>query len=636
MHHGDLMYQAFVFLFAAVVSVPVANRLGMGSVLGYLVAGIVIGPYALALVGNDVKSIMHFAEFGVVMMLFLVGLELQPRVLWQMRTPILGLGGLQVLVTSLFLFLLGLLFGFQWQTALAIGLIMSLSSTAIVLQSMSEKGLMPTEAGQSAFAVLLFQDIAVIPMLAVLPLLAVAPVETATASANPFGLTGWQYGILVFSVIAALVACGHFLIRPLFRYIAQTKLREIFTATALMLVVGIAMLMEWVGLSAALGVFIAGVVLAESEYRHELEAEIQPFKGLLLGLFFITVGASINFTVLQEQPQLIASLLALLIVVKLLVLYGLAKMFKLQRSQQSTFTYALSHSGEFCFVLFSFADQNQVLTPEITSPLVVVVALSMAITPLLMIYNDKIVQPLVVDKEQESSGDGAPSVQHGNGAKVIIAGFGRFGQIVDRSLHLCGVSTTVLETDPDQVNQLRKFGHEVFYGDLSRPELLHTAGAEHAEMMVIAVSDHEKVKTIVELCQKNYPNMRLFARATGRLEASELNMMGVDVFVRETFHSALFMSERVLTAMGRPYDDVRRVLTTFHEMDEMHVREIVDFDGDEKAFISQTHKNMAELEKILEFETEDIEKMQELEAEFKSDEGGKSASPAPSVRIDSV
>ncbi len=617
MHSGDIMFQAFVFLLAAIISVPIAKRLGMGSVLGYLIAGVVIGPYMLKLVGEDVKSIMHFAEFGVVMMLFLVGLELQPKLLWKMRMPILGLGGLQVLVTSVALCLLGILLGFSWQTSLAVGLILSLSSTAIVLQSLTEKGLMPTEAGQSAFAVLLFQDIAVIPMLALLPLLAVGTAnggEALVAASHPFGLVGWQYGCLVIGVVAALVASGHFLVRPLFRIIVKTRLREIFTATALVLVIGIAMVMEWVGLSAALGVFIAGVVLAESEYRHELEAEIQPFKGLLLGLFFITVGASIDFSVLMAQPLVIGQLVALLVLVKVGVLYLLSKMFKLQPHQQSTFTYALAHSGEFCFVLFSFADQNHILPASITSPLVVVVALSMAITPLLMIFNEKLVQPMLVKNPVETAEDTPSDVQNNSQAKVLIAGFGRFGQIVDRSLNLSGVSTTVLESNPDQVKQLRKFGHKVFYGDLSRLELLHAAGAEHAEMLVIAVNDHDKVKTIVDLCRKHYPHIRLFARATGRLEAAELNMSGVDVFVRETFHSAVYMSERVLSAMGTPHEEVQRVLTTFKELDEMHVREIIEFDGDEKAYISQVHKNHAELENVLQFDFDDIDKMKKIDS----------------------
>lgn len=609
MHSGDLMYQALIFLLAAIISVPIAKRLGLGSVLGYLVAGVVIGPYMLALVAEDVKSIMHFAEFGVVMMLFLVGLELQPKVLWKMRTPILGLGGLQVLVTTLVIFLTALVIGFAWQTSLAVGMILAMSSTAIVLQSLNEKGLMATDAGQSAFAVLLFQDIAVIPMLALLPLLAIGvepSIGGVVDESYHFGLSGWQYGFVVFAVIAALVAAGHFLVRPLFRVIAQTRLREIFTATALTLVIGISMIMEWLGLSAALGAFIAGVVLAESEYRHELEAEIQPFKGLLLGVFFITVGASINFTVLNESPLLIIQLLAALVLIKVVVLYGLAKVFRMQHHQQATFTYALAHSGEFCFVLFSFSEQNRVLPPDITEPLVVVVALSMAITPLLMIFNEKVVQPVMAkrDEVQEVSPKGEVIEDHGS--KVLIAGFGRFGQIIERSLSVSGISTTVLESDPDQVNQLRKFGHKVYYGDLSRLELLHAAGAGQAELLVIALPDHDKVRTIVELCRKHYPNLRLFARASGRLEASELNQMGVDVFVRETFHSALYMSERVMSAMGMHHDDVKRILVTFKEMDELHVREMADLVDDEKAFITQSHKNKAELEKVLKFDYQDM------------------------------
>lgn len=618
MHGGDFLYQALIFLLAAIISVPIAKRLGLGSVLGYLVAGVFIGPYMMALVAQDVKSIMHFAEFGVVMMLFLVGLELQPKVLWKMRTPILGLGGLQVLVTAAVFWVLGIVMGFAWQTSLAIGMILSMSSTAIVLQSLNEKGLMGSESGQSAFAVLLFQDIAVIPMLAVLPLLAIGPELASSGTAehgHNFGLSGWQYGIMVFLVIAALVAAGHFLVRPLFRIIAQTRLREIFTATALALVIGISMIMEWLGLSAALGAFIAGVVLAESEYRHELEAEIQPFKGLLLGVFFITVGASIEFSVLMDEPLLITQLLATLIVVKIVVLYGLAKLFKMQRHQQATFTYCLAHSGEFCFVLFSFSEQNGVLDSSITSPLVVVVALSMAITPLLMIFNEKVVQPLVLQHDEEEAGEQpkAQNTANETHAKVLIAGFGRFGQIVDRSLHLSGVSTTVLETDPDQVDQLRKYGHKVFYGDMSRLELLDSAGAQHAELLIIAIADHEKVKTIVEVCRKHYPNLRLLARATGRLEASELNHMGIDGFVRETFHSALYMSERALSTLGVPHEEAMRVLTTFREMDELHVREMIDFESDEQGFISQSNKNKAELERLLRFDYNEMMKQADID-----------------------
>lgn len=593
MHEGGLLYQAFIFLLATVVSVPIAKRLGFGSVLGYLIAGVVIGPYALELVAHDVKSIMHFAEFGVVMMLFLVGLELRPSLLWNMRKPILGLGGLQMFFTCVAFYVIGIALDFPWQSSLAVGLILAMSSTAIVLQTLSEKNLMPTEAGQSAFAVLLFQDIAVIPMLALLPLLAL---DTSSSAAVSGHLEGWQQGLLVIGVVAAIIIGSWFVINPLFRVIASTKLREIFTATALCLVIGIALLMELAGLSAALGTFIAGVVLAESEYRHELEAEIQPFKGLLLGVFFISVGASIDFKLLLDQPLLIASLVLTLVVVKLLVLFVLAKSFKLQRNDQWMFTFALAQGGEFCFVLFSFATQNDILPVSITAPLMVVVALSMALTPVLMIVNDKVFQRLIGKPVEEKPE--ADKIDDGT-TEVIIAGFGRFGQVVDRSLSLNGVSTTVLDNDPGQVEQLRKFGHKVFYGDPSRLDLLHAAGAGTAKLLVIAVNDYEKCKTMVHLCKKHFPELKLYVRAADRVEAHELNRMGVDVFVRETFHSALHMSWRVMTGLGKDPVESRRVLDIFKKFDQKHIYDMHDFDGDEKAYISLSQKNKAELEKVL-------------------------------------
>lgn len=598
MHEGGLLYQAFIFLLATVVSVPIAKKLGFGSVLGYLIAGVVIGPYALELVGHDVENIMHFAEFGVVMMLFLVGLELRPSLLWSMRTPILGLGGLQMVVTSAVFCIIGVLVDLPWQSALAIGLILAMSSTAIVLQTLSEKGLMPTEAGQSAFSVLLFQDIAVIPMLALLPLLAL---DTSVAVQANGHLEGWQQALMVIGVVAGIIVGAWFVINPLFRIVASTKLREIFTATALCLVIGIALLMELVGLSAALGTFIAGVVLAESEYRHELEAEIQPFKGLLLGVFFISVGASINFNLLFDKPLLIAGLVAALVIVKLTVLIVLAKGFKLQRNDQWLFTFCLAQGGEFGFVLFSFADKNQILPPEITAPLVVVVALSMALTPLLMIFNEKVLLPMMGSPVKEKPK--ADIIDDGE-TQVIIAGFGRFGQIVDRSLSLNGISTTVMDNDPGQVEQLRKFGHKVFYGDPSRLDLLHAAGADTAKLLVVAVNDYEKAKTMVHLCKKHFPKLKLYVRVADRIQAHELNRMGIDVFVRETFHSALHMSWRVMTGLGKNEEESRKMLEIFKKFDQKHIYDMHDFEGDEKAFISLAQQNKAELEKVLRSDSE--------------------------------
>jgi monovalent cation:proton antiporter-2 (CPA2) family protein len=405
MHGEGFFFQAFVYLAAAVVSVPLAKRLGLGSVLGYLLAGAAIGPFGLQLVGEEGQDVMRFAEFGVVMMLFLVGLELEPTLLWRLRAPVLGLGGLQVATTTAVVAGVAVALGLSAREAVAVGLILSMSSTAIVLQSLAEKGLMKTGAGQSSFAVLLFQDLSVIPVLALLPHLA-RPGAAPGAGEGGHGptwvgsLPAWGQTVAVLAVVGAVVLGARFLLRPAFRAIAATRLRELFTAAALLLVIGIALLMERVGLSPALGTFLAGVVLANSEYRHELESDVEPFKGLLLGLFFIAVGASIDFRLVASQPGRIAGLVALVLAAKAAVLLTLARAFRLGTDQALTFTFALPQVGEFAFVLLSFALQQAVLGPETTGPLVAVVALTMAATPLLMLLNERVILPRVGTREQ--------------------------------------------------------------------------------------------------------------------------------------------------------------------------------------------------------------------------------------------
>jgi glutathione-regulated potassium-efflux system ancillary protein KefC len=476
MHEGGFFFQAFVYLMAAVISVPIAKRIGLGSVLGYLIAGIVIGPFVLGLVGEEGEDVMHFAEFGVVMMLFLIGLELQPALLWRLRGPILGMGGLQVGVTMVVIGGIAIAFGQTWQVGLALGMTLSLSSTAIVLQSLNEKGLMKTEGGQSSFAVLLFQDIAVIPMLAIFPLLAMG--DAVGGHDDGHGsliahLPGWQQGLVVIALVASIVVVGRVLMRPVFRFIAGTRLREAFTATALLLVIGIALAMSACGLSPALGTFVAGVVLADSEYRHELESNVEPFKGLLLGLFFIAVGASIDFNLFGEQPGTIAGLVGGLVVLKFVILFVLGMVFKLPTSQNFLFSFALAEAGEFGFVLFSFATQNQVLPPDLANVMIVVVALSMLIAPLLMIINEKLVQPRFASTGPKREMDAMDEEN-----EVIIAGFGRFGNVVGRLLKAQGIGTTVLDLDAEQIETLRHFGLKVFYGDAGRLDLLHSAGIE--------------------------------------------------------------------------------------------------------------------------------------------------------------
>lgn len=602
---GGLMEQAFVFLGAAVVSVPIAKRLGLGSVLGYLIAGAIIGPYVLGIVAEDVDDVMHFAEFGVVMMLFLVGLELQPAILWRLRVLIVGLGGAQVLLSTALMTLVAMAFSLPWQTALVVGMILSLSSTAIVLQVLNEKGLMKAPVGQSSFAVLLFQDIAVIPMLALLPLLALTPPD-AYDGAN--SLSGWQHAAQLFAVIAAIILAGKYLLRPLFRIIADTKMREIFTATALFLVIGIALLMDSIGVSAALGTFIAGVVLAESEYRHELEAEIAPFKGLLLGLFFISVGASINFSILMAEPLKIGALVALLMLCKMLVLFTLSRLFKLKGGTGWFFTFALSQAGEFCFVLFSFAGQHQILSREIIEPLVVVVALSMAVTPILMILHEKVVEPLFVKKGCKTQD--ADHIDDGD-TPVILAGMGRFGQIVGRLLTMKGYHVTVLEHDASQVELLRSFGTKVFYGDASRGDLLHSAGADTAKLLVVAVDEHDKAMEIVSHARKHHPHLKIFVRAIGRLEVHDLKEAGADVIVRETFHSALNMGEQALTSLGLPSLEAQNAAALFKQHDEHSVLAMGSFHEDEKKYRSQARENYDALAAVLQSDVNEDDNLNE-------------------------
>ncbi|MBW3695663.1 potassium transporter [Vibrio sp. T187] len=548
--------QAFIYLVAAVIAVPIAKRLGLGSVLGYLIAGVVIGPI-IGLVGEETTTIQHFAEFGVVMMLFLVGLELEPKMLWSMRNRLMGLGGLQVGGTTVIVMAIALFFGQPWTIALTIGLIFALSSTAIVLQTFNEKGLSKTEGGQNAFSVLLFQDIAVIPMLAFIPLLALPELveqaqNAASAAAEHHeelslvaGLPGWAYGLVITASIAMVVVGGHFLSRPLFRFVASSGLREIFTATALMLVIGIAALMSLVGLSPALGTFLAGVVLANSEFRHELESNIDPFKGLLLGLFFITVGAGIDFGILFSDFALIIGLTIGVMLLKAFVLFTLALIFKIKNSDRWLFTLSLAQAGEFGFVLLSFSMQNHVLPPEIAQTLSLVVALSMFLTPGLFILFDKVILP----RYQQSSNDREEDTIEEKGT-VVIAGIGRFGQIVNRLLVSNGVKTVVLDHQANQVDVVRKINTQAYFGDATRPDLLHTAGIEEAALLVVAIDNQESSVELVKYVKHTYPHVKILVRAFDRGHSYRLKAAGADFIESETYHSALEVGSEALRSLG--------------------------------------------------------------------------------------
>lgn len=568
---GTLL-QAFIYLAAAVIAVPIANRLGLGSVLGYLIAGVVIGP-VVGLVGAETQAIQHVAEFGVVMMLFLVGLELEPKKLWEMRTKLLGLGGLQVGVTAALVTALGMALGLDWRAAIGVSLVFALSSTAIVLQTLSEKGLTKTEGGNASFSVLLFQDIAVIGMLALMPLLASPELAAAAADAAHHddghhsvslvaNLPGWAYALTVLAAVAAVVAGGHYISRPLFRFIAHSKLREIFTAAALLLVVGIALLMTLVELSPALGTFLAGVVLANSEYRHELESDVEPFKGLLLGLFFITVGAGVDFDVLTGAPGTILGLTFGLIALKAAVLFGLYKMFKLAAVDGWLFTLGLAQAGEFGFVLLAFGVQEAVFAPELTKTISLVVALSMLFTPALFIIYEKLLMPRIGGEEEREA-----DVIDEQGT-VIIAGIGRFGQIVNRMLVSAGVRTVVLDLSANMMELLAKVGIKSFYGDATRPELLHAAGIEHADMVVVAIDDRERAVELVKHVKHHYPHVAVLARAFDVRDQYALHVAGADFAKRELFDSSLEVAMQALKRLGHHPYAVEKMGRAFRKHDE--------------------------------------------------------------------
>ena len=578
----SILFQASIYLAAALIIVPLASRAGLGSVLGYLAAGIVIGP-VLGLIGSEAADLQHFAEFGVVLMLFLIGLELEPQALWSMRHRLIGLGGLQIGLTMLVVAGVAVLLGLQWQTGLAIGMMFALSSTAIVLQTLTEKRLMETAGGRSTFAVLLTQDIAVVPMLAVIPLLALngaaTPVEDAHAVSGSAGvllgfvdgLPGWGFTLMTLGIVAAIILAGHYLTRPAFRYIHAAHLPEMSTFFALLIVMAIAFGMMLVGLSPALGTFLAGVVLANSEFRHQLEADIEPFKGILLGLFFITVGAGINFAVLITAPLLILALTLGLIVLKGVVLYGLALLFKLRGRDRWLFTLSLAQAGEFGFVVASFSVQQQVMPVAISQTVLLIVSLSMLLTPLLFIAFDKVSKRLAAAR----GADPEPDVieQHGN---VIIAGIGRFGQVVNRLVRTAGVSTTVLDSDMATVELMRRFGVKGFYGDPTRPDLLNAAGLMSARVLVVAVDDKAAALKIVTFARRARPDLHIVARARDRVHVFELFRAGADDIVREMFDSSVRAGRYVLENTGFSEYEASELSKEFYQYDRASMRDLAE------------------------------------------------------------
>ena len=596
---GTFFKDALVYLSAAVVSVPLAKRLGLGSVLGYLLAGIAIGPAVLGLLGDETHDVMHFAEFGVVMMLFLIGLELRPSLLWRLRGPIFGLGGAQVVGTAVAVTAVLVAFVQNWQQALAVGFIVAMSSTAIALQTLKEKGLSHTPGGKRAFAVLLFQDIAVIPMLALFPLLATVPGTQTEAVHGPLsGLPGWLQILATLGSVLLIIVIGRYLSSYLLRYIARSGLREIFTAAALLLVVGIAMLMNAVGLSPALGAFVAGVVLSDSEYRHELEGDIEPFKGLLLGLFFISVGASIDFGYVTQNAGLVALLVVGLIVIKAAVLAVISLTTKTAADQGSLLAMALAQGGEFAFVLASMCTQQGVLPESVAKPLVATVALSMACAPLLFLLQERVLGPrLSAKKAAKPEADAIDET-----SQVIIAGFGRFGNVIGRFLRAQGVGTTVLENDPDHVDLLRRIGLKVFYGDATRLDLLHAAGAAEAKLLIIAIKDEEKSLQLIEACRKHFPKLRVLVRAYGRDHAYKLIQAGADSFVLEHQGSSLNLGIEALTQLGYRRHSAHRAALRFKDYDDQTIHKLAEVADDIGAYIETARIGIADLEQRMKSE----------------------------------
>ncbi len=597
MNDLDFFVQALIYLSAAIIMVPIAHRLGLGSVLGYLLAGIGIGPAVLGFVGTEGHDLLHFAEFGVVMMLFVIGLELEISLLWRLKYWLLGLGGLQVTLTSALVLVFSLFFGLETKPSIALGLILALSSTAIVLQTLKEKGLMQSLSGQASFSVLLFQDMAVIPILAIFPLLADSDQTGAEHSSSLIHhLPGYLQTIIVILTVISIILAGRYLLGPLFRALASTGLREVFTGASLLLVIGISILMGLIGVSAALGTFLAGVVLATSEFRHELESNIEPFKGLLLGLFFLSVGASMNLKVVYENPFLILGTVLGIMLLKALVLLLLGWIFRLPLDQNLYFALALSQVGEFSFVLFNYSESSGILSEQIVSTMVASVAISMALTPIFLLVYEKWFKSLLEDKGTEKPKE---DEVHGEENPVIICGFGKFGNMLGRFLRVNRIGITVLDYDVDRIEMLRRFGFKVYFGDATRTELLLSIGAEKATLLVAALDSFEKQEELIRNVIQHFPHLTILARAGDREEAYQLKELGAHRVYRETKNTAIELGVDVLKSMGIRSYQARKAALTFSKHDEETFEELFEHRKDRKAYISLAKQRNAELERLI-------------------------------------
>jgi glutathione-regulated potassium-efflux system ancillary protein KefC len=587
MEHGNAWLQmSLVYLGAAVLAVPLARLMGLGSIIGYLAAGIAIGPWGLKLV-TDPTTILHFAEFGVVLMLFLVGLELEPKRLWALRRPIFGWGTAQMLGSTLLIMGAAMAAGADWRLALVAGLGLALSSTAIGLGVLAERNLMATHSGQGVLSVALLQDMAAIPILALVPLLAVSTLDAAD------GGSGWWGAAKAVAVIAGIVLGGRLLLRPALRWIARSDTPEIFTAASLLLVVATAALMESVGLSMALGAFLAGVLLAESEYRRELETDLEPFKGLLLGLFFIAVGMSIDFAVVLRNPGMVALAVLGFLLLKALWLVGMAQLMPVPLAERPVFVILLAQGGEFGFVVFQAASQGAVISAGMASFLVAAVALSMLLTPLLLVLVDRWLMPRLLARRNAPA---MAEIDEAQEAPIIIAGFGRYGQIVARMINANGLSATVLEHDSEQVEAIRRFGWTVFYGDATRLDLLRMAGAAKAKVLVLAIDDVEQSVEVAKLAREHFPNVQIVARARNVTHYYRLRELGVSLIERETLDSALMSARSVLELMGWQRHSARNQALRFRQHSIDLMERMALHSGDQKTLIALAKEGRAQLE----------------------------------------
>lgn len=582
----NFLFQAMIYLTAAVVCVPIAKKIGLSSILGYLFAGIIIGPYVLGLIGQEGEDVMHFAEFGVVMMLFLIGLELNPSKFWRMRKFIFGMGLLQVITTIAVLFVAcSIVLHWEWKTTLAISMALTLSSTAIVMQTLKEKNLTKTSMGRSSFAVLLFQDIAVIPILALLPFLASDSVQNENIGQSLITeLSPWLQAGIVFGAIASVYFGGRYIIVPLLHVVAKTRLQELFTASALLLVIAVSYMMQLVGLSPALGAFMAGVVLANSEFRHELEGDIEPFKGLLLGLFFIGVGASINFRLIFADPAFIIIFCTIFNIIKFFVLIFVGRIYKKSSDQNLLFAFALSQAGEFGFVILGFANQLNLMQTELANQMMAVIALSMMGTPFLLLINERWIDPYFGVKEKNKSTNDFDDIEDDNN-EVIIAGFGNFGSTIGRLLKANGIPATVLDLNSERVDSLRKMGFKVYYGDANRLELLKAAGCESAKIFIAAIDNPNVNLSVIEKVRKHFPHLKILARARNRTDAFEMVDLGLENFYRENLYSAVHLGVDALVAMGHRRYTATRQGQRFIKYDEQATFRLAHKRHDKKAFL---------------------------------------------------